>query len=42
LRVLAASMRTGIISGAGRIAVAPEAPGAEPTGYWTFSFVQIP
>src|SRR4051812_15161905 len=42
LRALAVSMRTGIISGEGRISVTPEAPGAKPTGYRTLSFFQAP
>src|SRR3979409_2196127 len=33
LRALAVSMRTGIISGLGRISVAPGPPGREPSGY---------
>src|SRR5271157_193180 len=42
LRALAASMRRGIVSGEGRISVAPEAPGAKPTGYRTVFSVQTP
>jgi hypothetical protein len=42
LRVLAVSMRTGIISGAGRISDAPGAPGGETTGYRIVSFFQAP
>src|SRR4051812_20162228 len=42
LRALAVSMRTGIISGAGRISVTPEALRAKPTGYRTLFFFQAP
>src|SRR4051795_8568911 len=42
LRALAASMSRGIVSGEGRISVAPEAPGAKPTGYRTVFSVQVP
>jgi hypothetical protein len=42
LRVLAVSMRTGIISGEGRISVAPEDPGARPKGYRMVFFAQVP
>src|SRR5262245_34836290 len=42
LRVLAVSMRTGIISAEGRISVATEAPRAKPSGYSTVFFVQVP
>lgn len=42
LRALAVSMRTGIISGAGRMSDAPGTPAGEATGYRIVSFFQAP
>src|SRR3954471_14790951 len=42
LSVRAVSMRTGIISGSGRISIAPEPPGAKPRAYRTVFSIQAP